>query len=106
LPPSRAAPLDGGQSRREIITRGRLSIVEIKILGPGCPRCRAVEKVTFDALAELGVDATVTKVTEIDEITQYVMVTPGLVINEKVRCSGRVPNKEEIKKWIQEELPA
>lgn len=79
--------------------------MEIKVLGTGCPRCKAVEKVTYDALAELGVDASVTKVTEIDKIVEYVMATPGLVINEKVKCYGRVPAKEEIKKWITEEIP-
>lgn len=78
--------------------------MQIKVLGTGCPRCKAVEKATYDALAELGVDASVAKVTDIDKIVEYVMATPGLVINEKVKSSGRVPAKEEIKKWISEEL--
>jgi small redox-active disulfide protein 2 len=78
--------------------------MEIKILGPGCPRCQEVEKRTINALAELKVAADVEKITDIKKIMEYkVMATPGLVINGKVKCSGRIPSLEEIKRWIQEE---
>lgn len=79
--------------------------MEIKVLGPGCARCKALESNVMNALAEMGVAADVEKVTDINKITDYgVMMTPGLVINGKVKVFGRVPDKEEIKKWINEEL--
>ena len=79
--------------------------MEIRILGPGCPRCHEVEKRTTIALAELNVGADVQKVTDIKKISEYkIWATPALVINGKVKCSGRIPSLEEIKKWIKEEL--
>ncbi len=78
--------------------------MEIRILGPGCPRCGEVERRTINALAELNVGADVQKVTDIKKIMEYkVFSTPGLVINGKVKSSGRIPSLEEIKRWIQEE---
>jgi small redox-active disulfide protein 2 len=78
--------------------------MKIRILGPGCPRCREVEKRTINVLAEMNVAPDVQKVTDIKEIMGYnILATPGLVINDKVKCSGRIPSKEEIKKWIEEE---
>ena len=80
--------------------------MEIKILGPGCPRCQDVEKRTFNALAELNLAADVEKVTDIKKIMEYkIMGTPGLVINGKVKCAGRIPSLEDIKKWIREAEP-
>ena len=79
--------------------------MEIRILGPGCPRCGEVEKRTINALAELNVSADVQKVTDIKKISAYkIFATPGLVINGKVKASGRIPSSEEIKRWIQEEM--
>lgn len=79
--------------------------MEIKVLGPGCARCKAMEQNVINALAEMSVGADVEKVTDINSIADYgVMMTPGLVINGKVKVFGRVPDKEEIKKWIQEEM--
>ncbi|HHU76144.1 MAG TPA: thioredoxin family protein [Firmicutes bacterium] len=79
--------------------------MKIKILGTGCMKCRKLEQETANALVELGLAADIEKVTELDKILQYdVMMTPGLVINEKVKVFGRVPRGAEIKRWIQEEL--
>jgi small redox-active disulfide protein 2 len=79
--------------------------MEIRVLGPGCPRCGEVEKRTINALADLNVDADVQKVTDIKKISEYkVFGTPALVINGKVKSSGRIPSPKEIKKWIQEEM--
>lgn len=79
--------------------------MEIRILGPGCPRCGEVEKRTINALAGLNVVADVRKITDIKKISEYkVFATPGLVINGKVKSSGRIPSLEEIKNWIQEEM--
>ncbi|MCM8900278.1 TM0996/MTH895 family glutaredoxin-like protein [Caldicoprobacter algeriensis] len=79
--------------------------MDIKILGTGCPKCKMLEKNASEAVSELGIDATIEKVTEIDKIMEYnIMMTPGLVINGKVKAFGRVPGKEEIKKLIQDEM--
>ncbi len=79
--------------------------MEIRILGPGCPRCHEVEKRTLNALAELGVAADVQKVTDIKKIAEYrIFATPGLAINGKIKCSGRIPTKDEIKSWIRQEM--
>lgn len=76
--------------------------MEIRILGPGCPRCHEVEKRTLNALAELGLAADVQKISDIKKIMEYsILGTPGLVINGNVKCSGRIPSFEEIKRWIQ-----
>ena len=75
--------------------------MEIKILGSGCPKCERLERLARAAVADLGIEATFTKVKEIDEIMAYdVMSTPALVINEEVKASGRIPRKEEITEWI------
>lgn len=77
--------------------------MDIKILGPGCPRCGEVERRVKNALAELGVAASVEKVSDIKKIMEYkIMGTPGLVIDGKVVSSGRIPKPEEIKAWIQQ----
>ncbi len=78
--------------------------MEIRILGPGCPRCHEVKKRTINALAELNVAADVREITDFKKIAEYrIFATPGLVINGKVKCSGRIPSIEEIKAWIGEE---
>jgi small redox-active disulfide protein 2 len=83
----------------------RRTEMEIRILGPGCPRCHEVEKRTLNALAQLGVAADVQKVSDIKKIMEYNIIgTPGWVINGKVKASGRIPSQDEIKGWIQEEL--
>ncbi len=75
--------------------------MEIKILGGGCPKCKRLERLAREAVGELGIEATFTKVKEIDEIMAYdVMSTPALVINEEVKSSGRIPRQAEIAGWI------
>jgi small redox-active disulfide protein 2 len=71
--------------------------VHVKILGPGCKNCRTLETRTHEALASLGLDAQVEKVTDIGAIAGYgVMSTPGLVVDETLLVSGRVPTTAEI----------
>jgi len=75
--------------------------MDIKVLGTGCPKCKALEKAAKDAVAETGVDATVSKVEDIVEIMNYgVMTTPALVIDGKVVVKGKVPTVSEIKSLI------
>jgi small redox-active disulfide protein 2 len=73
----------------------------IKILGPGCTNCKNLERATREALAQLGLDATVEKVEDYPTILGYgVMSTPGLVVDDKVLVSGRVPKPAEIKQLL------
>jgi small redox-active disulfide protein 2 len=75
--------------------------MEIKILGPGCPKCKILEKITREVVEQNGIDATVTKVEDIVAIMNYgVMTTPALVIDEKVILKGRVPSPDELKKIL------
>lgn len=75
--------------------------MEIKVLGTGCPKCKALERAAKEAVAALNIDANVTKEEDIIKIMEYnIMQTPGLVINGKVVVSGRVPSMDEIKKII------
>ncbi len=78
--------------------------MEIKVLGTGCQNCKALEKAVKEVVSEMNLQADVEKVEEIGKIVQYgVMLTPGLVINGKVKVSGRMPSKADIKKMISEE---
>jgi small redox-active disulfide protein 2 len=75
--------------------------MEIKILGPGCPKCKTLEKVTREVVEQNGINAAVIKVEDIVEIMNYgVMTTPALVIDGKVVVKGRVPSSEEIRRLL------
>ena len=75
--------------------------MEIKILGPGCPKCKTLEKLTREVVEQNGIDASITKVEDIVEIMKYgVMTTPALVVNGKVEIKGRVPSSDEIKQLL------
>lgn len=67
-----------------------------------CKNCQALEARVKEVLAELGLEAVVEKVTDMQEIVRYdVLMTPGLVINGEVKCFGRVPERAEIREWLQ-----
>ncbi len=75
--------------------------MEIKVLGPGCPKCGQTEKIVKEAVAEAGVEATVEKITDVMQIMTYrVMSTPAVVVDGQVKSAGKVPKKEEILSWI------
>lgn len=75
--------------------------MEIKVLGPGCPRCKTTEQNVKEALAESGVTANVEKVTDMMKIASYgVFGTPAVVVDGEVKSVGKIPNKDEIKAWI------
>lgn len=78
--------------------------MNIKILGSGCSNCKKLQALTEEALKEMGLEVLVEKVEDMQQIMSYgVMRTPAIVVNDKVKASGRIPGKEEIKKYIQDE---
>ncbi len=71
--------------------------MEIKVLGPGCQKCKTLEKLTHEVVEKNGINATIIKVEDIMEIMKYkVIATPSLVVNEVVEIKGRVPSADEI----------
>jgi small redox-active disulfide protein 2 len=75
--------------------------MKLEILGTGCPKCIKLEELTKKAAEELGIDAEITKVKEIEKIMNYgVMITPALVVDGEVKVAGKVPTLEDIKKLI------
>ncbi|NLI18396.1 MAG: thioredoxin family protein [Actinomycetales bacterium] len=77
--------------------------MEIKVLGPGCKNCVTLERTTREAVAELGLDAEIEKVTDYAAIASWgILRTPGLVVNGVVVVSGRVPKKDEVKALIRQ----
>jgi small redox-active disulfide protein 2 len=75
--------------------------MEIKILGPGCAKCKTLDRITREVVEKNGINATITKVEDIMEIMKYgIMSTPALVVDEKVVMKGRVPSSDEIKQLL------
>ena len=75
--------------------------MKIKVLGPGCARCHQLEQTVKDVVKELSIDADIEYVKDIKKIMQYpILTTPGLIIDEKLVCSGRVPSKAEVSTFI------
>jgi small redox-active disulfide protein 2 len=84
----------------------KYKMISIKILGIGCPRCRKLEEKVRELVLENNIFAVIEKVTNVNEMMRYnIMMTPGLVINEKLKSSGSIPKDEQILKWIKEETP-
>jgi small redox-active disulfide protein 2 len=76
-------------------------MLTIKVLGSGCANCKKLEAVTRQVVEQMGIQAEVIKVTEYPDIMAYdVMSTPGLVVNEKVVSTGRIPSPAEISVWF------
>jgi small redox-active disulfide protein 2 len=83
------------------MSRKKDNMMEIKILGTGCAKCKTLEKLTRDVVEQNGIDATVTKVEDFIEIMKLgVMTTPALVVDGKVLVKGRVPSADEIKQVL------
>ena len=77
--------------------------MEIKVLGPGCPKCEQTKKNVMEAVSEAGVSAEVSKVTNTMEIAKHgVFVTPAVVVEGEVKSVGKIPTKDEIKSWLRE----
>lgn len=75
--------------------------MNIQVLGTGCPKCKTLEKITREVVAEAGIDANITKVEDIVEIMKFnIMTTPALVVDGKVVLKGRVPSNSELKEIL------
>ena len=78
-------------------------MLNIKVLGPGCANCRRLEEIAREAVSQLGVEAAIEKVTATEAILAYdILKTPGLVINEKLVSSGRIPAVGSVVEWIRD----
>ncbi len=76
-------------------------MLTIKVLGPGCDNCKKVEVIARQAVVHMGMEAQIEKITDYNEMRKYpILATPGLVINEKLVCAGRIPNEAEVTTWL------
>ena len=81
--------------------------MNIKVLGPGCAKCQSLEKTVREVVSALKLDIKVEEIKDMKEIMQYpILMTPGLVINEKVVMSGKIPSKAEVERIIKTALEA
>jgi small redox-active disulfide protein 2 len=82
-------------------------MLSIKVLGPGCSNCQKVEAAAKSAVANMGVEAEIIKVTDYAQIMAYnLLATPGLVINEKLVAAGRIPQESEVMTWVADAMMA
>jgi small redox-active disulfide protein 2 len=76
-------------------------MLTVKVLGSGCENCKKVESIARNVVVTMGLQAEVIKVTDWAEIKKYpILGTPGLVVNEKVVCAGRIPSEAEVTTWM------
>lgn len=77
----------------------------IRILGPGCVSCNNIQKMVFEIMSKIGAAADIFQIHDLDEIGRYgVLQTPALIINDKLKSSGRIPTPARIEEWLREEL--
>lgn len=80
--------------------------MKLEILGTGCPKCKKLMELVTQTVQEMGIAAEINKIDKINDIMNYgVMMTPALAIDGKVVVAGRIPSKDEIKKWISGDTP-
>ena len=79
-------------------------MLTIKVLGPGCPNCLKLEQICREVVAENKLEAEITKIENIDQITQHgVMLTPALIVNDKLLIQGKIPIKSTLANWLKKE---
>ena len=82
-------------------------MLNIKVVGPGCSNCRKLEDLCKSIVKELALDANIEKVTDIKKFADLgILMTPGLIINGKVKLSGKLPTKATLVHWIMNEMAA
>ena len=80
-------------------------MLDIKVLGPGCPNCIKLENLVKEIVAEKNIPAKVEKITDRERFLEYgIMLTPGLVVNGKVLVSGKIPTKATLEHWLKNNL--
>ena len=78
-------------------------MLNIKVVGSGCPTCQKLEQLCKDIVAENNIPANIEKITDLEKFADLgIFMTPGLLLNDKVVSSGRIPTKESLKNWISE----
>jgi len=78
--------------------------MDIKVFGPGCARCVAVEKTVKEALEELQLEATLEKVKDVREYAKYgIFSTPAVAVDGQVKCMGKIPTKAEVIAWLKKQ---
>ena len=78
-------------------------MVSVKVIGTGCKKCQTLEAKVRDLVTTNQIDATIEKVTDIQEMVNYgIMMTPGLIINEKVKSFGIIPKDDQLISWLKE----
>jgi len=76
-------------------------VITIEVFGPGCPRCQATKQAVRQALATLGMEATIVEVSDPKEMARNrVFFTPAVRINGEIKCTGRVPSASEVTTWL------
>jgi small redox-active disulfide protein 2 len=82
-------------------------MLNIKVLGSGCENCKKVEELAHKVVSTLSLEAEIIKITNWEEIKKYpILATPGLVVNEKLVCAGRIPAESEVTTWLVNALEA
>jgi len=80
-------------------------MLTIKVIGPGCERCKELERMCFNVCAENDIDADIQKISDMVKIASLgIMATPALIINEKLYVSGKLPTKNTLVHWIKENV--
>lgn len=76
-------------------------MIEIKVLGPGCPNCIKLEALCHEVIAELGIEANIEKITDVNRFSDFgVWLTPGVIINGIVKLQGKMPTKPTLMGWV------